>query len=106
MRKAAGAGVGGPGQSVLGLGVVERVVEPRDRAGGIAEGWMRRHVVDALAVDIDLAPVAQAGEVFRARERPPFYGDGVLGFLATHRGFLPPPLSRQEGTGEAGCQCA
>ena len=67
---AARAGVGRRGEHVLGLRVVQRVVEPRDRARGVAESRMRGDVVDALAVDVDLAPVAQAGEIFRAGERP------------------------------------
>ena len=81
---AARAGVGRRGQQVLGLCVVQRVVEPRDRARGVAKRGMRGHVLDALAVDIDLSAVAQAGEIFRARERPPLRADRVLGLRGTH----------------------
>ena len=44
----------------LVFGIVQRIVKPRDRARGVAERRMRGDVVDALAVDVDLAPVAQA----------------------------------------------
>ena len=84
---AAGAGIGRPGQHGLALGIVQRVVEPRDRARGIAERRMRGDVLDPLAVDIDLAPVAQACEIFRAGERPPRRSDCVLGLHAAHGQF-------------------
>ena len=64
------AGVGRAGQHVFLLGVMQRVIEPGDGARGIAEGRMRGDVLDPLAVDIDLAAVAQAFEVFLAGERP------------------------------------
>ena len=64
------AGVGRAGQHVLLLRVVQRVIEPRDGARGIAEGRMGGDVLDPLAVDIDLAAVAQAFEIFRPGERP------------------------------------
>ena len=49
------------GTSSLSLcfGIVQRVVEARDHARGVAEGRMRRDVLDAFAVDVDLAAVAQ-----------------------------------------------
>src|SRR4029077_3917386 len=78
------AGVGRRGEQVLALGIVQRVIEARDRARGVAEGGVRCDIVDALAVDVDFAPVAQAGEVFRAGERPPARADGVLGLDAAH----------------------
>ena len=59
MRHAAVAGIGRHQQLVLVLGVVQRIVEPRDHARGVAEGRMRGDVLDALAVDVDLAAVAQ-----------------------------------------------
>src|SRR5262245_66645243 len=40
---------------------------------------MRGHVLDALAVDIDVAPITQACEIFHARERAPFGCNDVLG---------------------------
>src|SRR5262249_21654920 len=40
---------------------------------------MRGHVLDALAVDIDVAPITQAREIFRTRERAPFGCNDVLG---------------------------
>ena len=67
----AGAGIGRTGQHVLGLGVVQRIVEPRDRARGVAERRMHGDIVDPLAVDIDLTTIAQAFEVFLAGERQP-----------------------------------
>ena len=66
------------------LGIVQRIVEPRDRARRVAERRMRGDVVDALAVDIDLASVAQAFEVFRAGERAALAGDHVLGLHPAH----------------------
>ena len=50
----------------VALRVVQRVVEPRHHPRGVAERRMRRDVLDALAVDVDLAPVAQRVEVFVA----------------------------------------
>jgi hypothetical protein len=41
-------------------------------------------VVDALALDIDLAAVAQALEIFGAGERPVLAGDDVLGLRFAH----------------------
>src|SRR5437899_12026975 len=70
MRVAARAGIGRARQLCLRGRIVERVVEPRQHAGGIAKGWMRRDVVDALAVDPDLAAVAETLEELLARERP------------------------------------
>ena len=64
------AGVGRAGQHVLLLWIVQRVVEPRDGARGVAERRMRGDVLDPLAVDIDLAAVAQAVEILLAGERP------------------------------------
>ena len=49
--------------------IVQRVVQAREHAHGVAERGMRRDVLDALAVDPDLAAVAQALEVFRGGER-------------------------------------
>ena len=88
---AARAGVGRRGEHVLALGIVQRVVEPGDRAGGIAEGRMRGDVGHPLAVDVDLAPVAQAFEIFGAGERPRLGADRILGFHAAHR---PAPVLR------------
>ena len=84
VREAAGAGIGRPRQNPLGLLVVQRIVEPRDRARGVAESRMRGDVLDPLAIDVDLAAVAQAFEVFRARERPPFGADRVFAFDPVH----------------------
>ena len=97
--EAARAGVGRRGQQRLGLLVVQRVVEPRDRARGIAERRMRGDVLDALAIDVDFAAVAQAFEIFRAGERPPFGVDGVLGFDPVHGRLLrsAPPDAADHG---------
>ena len=73
------ASVGRPSQTILRLGIVQRVIEPRDGARGVAERRMCGHVVDALAVDIDVTPIAQAREIFRAREWPSFGCNDVLG---------------------------
>ena len=66
VRHAAIAGVGRQQQLVLALVVVKRVVEARDHARGVAEGRMRGDVLDPLAVDVDVAVVAQRLQIFRA----------------------------------------
>ncbi len=76
--------VGRRSKQVLGLGVVQRIIEPGDRARGVAKRGVRGHVVHALAVDIDFSAVAQTGKIFRARERPPLRADRVLGLRGTH----------------------
>ena len=50
--------------------VVQRVVEPRQHPGRVAKGRVRRDVLDPLAVDPDLAAVAQALEELLAGVRP------------------------------------
>ena len=60
----------GSSELALALLVVQRVVEAGDHARGVAKGGMGRDVLDALAVDIDLAPVAQLLEIFGAGHRP------------------------------------
>ena len=79
VRVAAGAGVGRRGQGFLALGVVQRIVELGDRDGGVAEGRVLGDILDALAVDIDLAAVAQRLEVLGARERALLALDEQLG---------------------------
>ncbi len=59
MRVAAAAGVGLGAENRLAL-VVQRVIQARQHAGGIAEGRVRGDVLHPLAVDPNLAPVAQA----------------------------------------------
>src|SRR5262245_4740172 len=70
MGVAATAGVGFLRQDRLAFGIVERVVQPRDHARGVSKRGMRRDVLDALAVDPDFTPVAQALEVLLAGEGP------------------------------------
>src|SRR5262249_35162188 len=67
-------------------GIVQSIIETRDRARSVTKGRMRRDVLDALAVDIDLAAVAQAFQIFRAGEGPAGGRDGVLAFGPVHRG--------------------
>src|SRR5262249_60737447 len=60
-----------------------------DRAGAVAKGRLRGYVLDALAVDIDLAAVTQAFKVLGAREgagRP----DHVFWLLPMHRSLRSP----------------
>ncbi len=83
--KSAIPGVGRAGQHVLGSGVVQRVIELRDGAGGVAERRMGGDIGNALAIDVDLATVAQAFEVFLAGERPVGGADEILGFGPTRR---------------------
>ena len=66
VRHAAIAGVGRQQELVLALVVVQRVVEARDHARGVAEGRMGGDVLDPLAVDVDGAVVAQRVQIFRA----------------------------------------
>src|SRR5262249_18402676 len=47
---------------------------------------MRRHVVDALTIHVDLATVAEAFEILLAREWPPFFRHGLLAFEPVHEG--------------------
>src|SRR6516162_6998013 len=55
------------GRELLARGrIVQRVVEPRDRARGVAKRGMLGDVADPLAVEIDLAAVAKAREVLLA----------------------------------------
>lgn len=53
-------------QEVALRGVVERVIQAHDGAGGIAESGVSRHILDALAIDVDLACIAQTVEILRA----------------------------------------
>ena len=69
VRVAAGAGIGRRGQHVLGLGIVQRVIEQGDGGNRIAEGRMRRDIFDPVAVDVDFAPVAQGLEELSPGER-------------------------------------
>jgi hypothetical protein len=48
---------------------MQRVVELGDGSCAVAERRVGRDVLDPLAVDVDLAPVAQRFEKLRARER-------------------------------------
>ena len=66
----AAAGVGLGGDHVAGRGIVQRVVQPRDRPGGVTERRVRRDVLDPLAVDVHLPAVAQALQILLARQRP------------------------------------
>ena len=86
VRVAAGAGVGGGRQHLLGLGIVQRVIELGDRDSRIAERWMLGDVLDALAVDVDLAAVAQRLQVLRSRERALLSLHEVLWMLAALAG--------------------
>src|SRR6185312_938288 len=53
------AGVCRHQQLVRSLAVVKRIEQTRDHPCGIAEGWMGCDVLDAFAIDEDLAAVAQ-----------------------------------------------
>ena len=79
MGVAARAGIGRAGQHALARGVMQRVVQPRDRAHRITKRRMRGDVGDALAVDIDFAAVAQALHVFGAGIGAAVVGNYVLG---------------------------
>ena len=98
--EAAIAGVGRAGQRRLGGGIVERIIEPGDGAGGVAERRMRRDIGDALAIDVDLAAVAQAFEIFLAGERPVGRGEVLgLAFEPWACPSAPSPALAGEGRG-------
>ena len=66
---AVAAGIG-PGRDHLApLGIVERVVEPRDRSRRVSERRVGRDVLDPLPVDVDLAAVADALQILVPGER-------------------------------------
>jgi hypothetical protein len=67
---AVAAGVGRRGQDGRPRRVVQGVVQPGDHRGRIAERRMRGHILDPFAVEVDLAPVAQALDVLLAGQRP------------------------------------
>jgi len=69
VRVAAGAGIGRRGEHVLGLGIVQRVIEQGDRGNRIAERRVLRHIGDALAIDVDFAPVPQGLDELSPGER-------------------------------------
>ena len=64
------------GHQLPRLGVVQRVVQPRDRSRRVTECGMLGDVADLLAVDPDLAPVAKALEVLLAGQRAGASGFG------------------------------
>ena len=76
---AAGAGVGGAGEDVALLRVVQGVVQAGDGADGVAQRRVGGDVLHAFAVDVDLPPVAQAGHVFGAGIGAGAVGDVVFG---------------------------
>ena len=71
----------GRGQHILGLGIVQGVVDLGDGGGGVAEGGMRGDVLHALAVGVDLAPVAQRLEILRPREWALLAFENIFGVL-------------------------
>src|SRR6266481_10132068 len=95
MRIAAVAGVGRAGQHVPGGRVVQRVIELRDAARSVAECRMGGDIGNPLAVDVNLAAVAQAFKVFLTGERPVGSADVILGLGPTRR--------RAHGMSSAAC---
>ena len=75
MGVSAVAGIGLPAQLVLGGRVVQGVVEFGHGRRGVAKGGVGGHILDAIAVDVDLAVVLEAGEVLGT-------GQGAIGFGA------------------------
>ena len=104
VRHSAIAGVGRQQQLFLSLVVMQRVEQARHHAGGVAEGRMGGDVLDAFAIDEDLAAVAQRLDIFRAGLRfgnlhladifrPPRESGAVaaaVGFRRLCRGCLAP----------------
>ncbi len=66
MGEAAVARVGGRGEHLPPLGVVKRVIHPRDHPSRVAERGVVHHVFDPLAAEPDLAVVREAREVLSA----------------------------------------
>ena len=91
MGVAARSGVGGTGEQVLGRGIVQRIVEPCDRAHCIAERRMGSDVGHPLAVDVDRAAVAQARHVLDPGERALAIGNEVFRFF--HGSPIPSPAA-------------
>src|SRR5262245_21158276 len=85
MRIAAVARVGRAGQYVLGGRVVQRVIKPRDAARSVAECRMGGDVGNAVAVDVNLAAIAQAFKVFLTGERPVGGAHVILSLGPTRR---------------------
>src|SRR5262249_16100918 len=103
---AAGAGVGRRGQHVMPGWVVQRVVKQRHRGRRVAERRMRRDVLDALAINVDVAAIAQRFQKTRAGEGPLLAADDGLrpGFAMLWHFALPRPtgtrIERSEIRGE------
>src|SRR5262249_17732409 len=90
MGVAPGAGVGLRCEDLLRFGIVQGIIQLADRDRLISEGWVGGDVLDALAVYVDFAAVAQRLEVLSPVERTflSFYQalwhiwhSGDLGFL-------------------------
>src|SRR4030095_4614512 len=75
MREPATTRIGRHREDGLRCRVMQRVVESRDHPRGVAKRRMRRDILHALAVNVDLAPVANALEVL---------GSGVRSRSARH----------------------
>ena len=84
----AAAVVGGRGEHVPVLGVVQRVVEPRRHPHRVAERRVLGHVLDPLAVEVDLPVVAQALDVFRTGQWPGLLGHWVTALVWWHGSVL------------------
>src|SRR5580704_15839824 len=85
MREAAIAGVSRTGDHILGGRIMQRVVHPRDHARGVAKRRMHCDVFNALAVNVYLAIVAQAFQIFLAGHGPHIRLDRCR-LWCTHRG--------------------
>src|SRR5262249_48884292 len=84
MGVAARTGVGRGRKHRPCFGIVQGVVESRERARRVAERRMLGDVGYPFAVDIDLAAIAQAGEICGAGEGPRLGADCILGLHAAH----------------------
>jgi hypothetical protein len=98
VRHAAIAGVGRREDAIFPLRIVQRVIQPGDHSHGIAKRRMDRDVLDPLAVDEDLAAVAQRlDELVSGHRRGVLDVGGRLGILSgfylavADSGFHEPP---------------
>src|SRR5215831_9593006 len=82
----------GATRNVSGFGIVQGIIETGNRARAVAKRRVRGDVLDALAIDIDLAAVPQAFEVLGAGERSR-RPDHVFWLLPMHRSLRSPGWS-------------
>src|SRR5262249_56369556 len=84
VSETARAGISRRDQNLAGSGIVQGIIHTGNRARGVTKRGMRRDVLDALAIDIDLAVITQAFKILGAREGAGC-ADRVFRLLPIHR---------------------